>query len=175
MNGGLQLLTAAARVAGAHVDRHLHGAGIGAHHAGIDLNEVADVNRAVKANAAGIHRNGVFTRPLHRAGRACLIDPLHGGAAVDIAAPVDVCGLGKEAVDHARRIRGAVIGLLFHLFLDGLAQLNAGLRSLPHALVLGGLRGQWRHGNCLSGFSVLGHEDDETVAGTREDTVARIG
>ena len=94
MDGGLQVIAAAARVAGADVDGHLHGAGIGAHHAGVDLDEVTDRNRAVEADAAGVHRNGALRGPLHGAGRTGLIDPLHGGAAVDLATPVDVGGLG---------------------------------------------------------------------------------
>ena len=40
MDGGLQVFAAAAGVAGADVDGHLHGAGIGAHHTGVYFDEV---------------------------------------------------------------------------------------------------------------------------------------
>ena len=175
VDGGLEVRTALGRRAGAYVDRHLHGAGIRDHHAGVDLNEITDGNGTVEANAARVRGDGLLAGPLHGARGAGLIDPFHGRAAVDLAAPVDVRGLGEEAVNHARGIRGPVVGLRVHLCLDGLAQLDAGLRGgLDAQLVirLGYERGHWGR---LARRRVLGHEDDEAIACAGEEAVARVG
>ena len=94
---------------------------------------------------------------------------------MDLAAPVDVGGLGQEAVDHARGIGRPVIGLFFHLFLDGLAQLDAGLGGLFHAALLIGLRHKGRHRGGFAGSWVLGHENNQAIAGASENALARVG
>lgn len=94
VDGCFEVIAAAAGIAGADVDGHLHGAAVRAHHAGIDLNEIADGNGLIKADATGVDGDGALAGLLHGAGGAGLIDPLHRGAAVYLAAPVDVGGLG---------------------------------------------------------------------------------
>ena len=57
------------------MDDYLHGAGVGTQEAGINLNEVANLDGPVEANAAGIHGHGVFPGPFHRAGGGGFVDP----------------------------------------------------------------------------------------------------
>ena len=171
----LQVLAAAARIARTHVGVHAHGALAGAGQACVDLDEVTDGDRAIEADAACIDGHSLLTGPFHRAGGAGGIDPLHRGASVDLAAPVDVGRLGHEAVDDARGAGLAVVGLFRHLLFDVLAQFHAGLRGLLDALFFVSLRDVRGHLHALAGLGVLGHEDDQAVAGAGEHAFTRVG
>ena len=127
------------------------------------------MDRLVEADAARVHRCGAFTGPLHRAGHAGLIDPLHGGAAVHIAAPVDVGRLRQESVDRARCGGVVRVGLLQHGRLDGLAQVDAGDRGGFHAALLIGLRRKCRHRGWAPSC-ILCHENHQAVARAGENT-----
>ena len=65
--------------------------------------------------------------------------------------------------------------MLFHLRLDGLAQLNAGLGGFFYAALLVGLRNEGRHRGGLAGGRVLGYEDDQAIAGAGKNAFARVG
>src|SRR5699024_5593408 len=100
VDGGGEVIAATASFARAHVHRHLHRTAISAHHARVDLDEITNVNWLVEANAAGINSNCLLTSPLHGAPCGGLMDPVQSGATVNIAAPVNIRGLGQETVDH---------------------------------------------------------------------------
>lgn len=126
VDGRLEMLTPTLGIATADMDGHLHGTLIGSHHPGIHLDEITDGDRVVEADPAGVHSNGVIAGPFHGAGRTGFIDPFHRGSTVDLATPVDVCGLGQEPGDQPWGEGWAVVGLLLHLRLDGATQIDTG-------------------------------------------------
>ena len=156
------------------MDDYLHGAGVGTQEAGINLNEVANLDGPVEANAAGIHGHGVFPGPFHRAGGGGFVDPFHCCAAVDFAAPVHVHGFGQKSRDHARGFRRAVVSLLVHLRLDGAPQLNTRHSCVMHAQFLFGAGLKRGHRLGLAGFGVFSNENHQAVAGAGKYTLAWI-
>lgn len=85
------------RGAGIHIYRHMHAAGAGVNDTTLNFNQMPDVHRFIKSDAAYIHRNAVAAAPIRRAGKARLINPFHDHAAVHFAAEIDVGRLGEKS------------------------------------------------------------------------------
>ena len=85
-----------ARIAGVHVDRHVHTRPAGMGDLRTHLDQLADLDRAHELNPAHVRRHAVGAAPPGRAGVAGLVDPLHDRAAVNLSAEVDVGRLGQE-------------------------------------------------------------------------------
>lgn len=152
----------------------LHGTRISADNPGVGFNEIPNLDRPIEPDSARIDRHSAMTSEFHRAGGGCFVDPCHRGAAVDLAAPVDVLGFRHKPGDQLRGRRLLRIRLFQHLVFDGFAQVDAGEGGVadPDLFIRGG-----GPGGDGDGFSVLvqGDEDDQAVAGAAEGAVARVG
>ena len=84
-------------IARVHVHRHVHAGLPGVDHAGMDLHEAAQQYRLVESNASHINGHAVVGAPPNRAGKTRLIDPLHDGSAMHLAAKVKIRGLSKKS------------------------------------------------------------------------------
>jgi len=68
----------------------------GIDHVGIDLDDLADTDRFQETDSAYVNRDTVGLRPVPRTGIAGLVDPLHHGAAVNLAAKIDIRGFADK-------------------------------------------------------------------------------
>lgn len=69
----------------------------------LDLHQVPDLDRTVEPHATSEDGDGGTLVPLLRDQVRGLVDPLHHGAAVHLAAPVHIRRLGQEPQRPAQR------------------------------------------------------------------------